>query len=490
LEENGISNKKVVVIIVALLATSAVSAAIPLGFSDFFSREVYLDGVLRVDGADYTGGMWFNTGGTYELMLAGFQPSGSVSVYLQNTVVASEIALNSTGGASTDITIPSVSTGNYFFRVIDNLSVEYNFKIHVLMVPYIVCSTDTGNVADAFTVTGVNFLDYVGDSVTIYFENSQAPPYYTLLWNGTITTSTWSVDLVVPQSWGGERHVEARTIDGTVTITYDVYTVLPKITVIPDVIDNTAGQIVQVIGTGFYTGMVSSGGYVEDYFFYIDNSMYFGDDEDWSTAINQTGYVLTEFVAAGFRPGLHAVHVIGDGEGTTPWTVVAEDTFVISTVGDPIVGYLESINAAVVSISDGMATLETAMGETTVSLAQLDAKIVALDGTVATLKTRVGTVETTLDDLDVSTTVTDDDIVRIETSIGTIEGKITDMEGTLATVETELGNVKIDVADAKTDLSSMESNVGESVWIVAVFALIVAIVSLVGVFFMQRKLKP
>jgi hypothetical protein len=244
----------VAAIIMALLVTSTVATIIPLGFSDSFSREVYLDGTLRVDGGNYAGLVTLNAGAEYELMLAGFPSDGSVSVYLNNTLVASGTALNSTGGVTTDITIPLLLTGDYFFRVIDNLSVEYAFKVNQLIVPYIVCTPDTGNVADAFTINGENFLDYVNSSVTIYFQNSADSPYYTLMWNNTITNSSWSVDLVVPQSCGGERNVDARTSNGAITITFDLYTVLPLIESCDsagdqkDVFD--LGETVFVVGSG------------------------------------------------------------------------------------------------------------------------------------------------------------------------------------------------------------------------------------------------
>jgi copper chaperone CopZ len=423
----------------------------------------------------------------------------------------------------------------------------YNFTVHVVMVPYIVCTPDTGYVGDSFSVTGVNFLDYVGTYVTIYFENSIASPYYKLMLNFTVPSSSWTTAaLTVPNSYGGPRYVEARITDGTTIIAYDIYTVLTMIDVVPDIIDNNC-SIIQVIGTGFWTGMYGEEeGYIEDWFFYIDNSMYFGDDEDWASGINATGYILTEFVAAGFRPGLHEVHVIPDSEGSLPWFVLAKDCFIVSTVGDPIVDYLASINATVTSISDGMVTLETSMGELTVSLAALDAKVVAIDSAVATISTNVGTIktsvssisskvtsidnnmasietslgtvrtsltsldatitaldedmatiqtvlgeiQTSLESLDASITSIEGDVATIQTSLGTIEGTITDIEGTLATVETDLGTVKLDVGSVKTDVDeSLPVTVDMTpVWIAVVLALIAAIGSIAGVFIIQRKI--
>jgi hypothetical protein len=183
-------------------------------------REVYVPSFnFRAQGGDYTGGPpIFNTSTTYEVMLNWFPYMGSADVYLDNTLLRSGVQLNATGGATTSITVPPLQTGNYLFRVIDNSGVEYNFMVSVFMWTYIYLTPASGHVGDSFTVTGVNFLPYIGQQVTIYFENSIAPPYYVLLQNFTVTSSIWNQQLVVPQSWGGDREVEVRNIDGTTVI--------------------------------------------------------------------------------------------------------------------------------------------------------------------------------------------------------------------------------------------------------------------------------
>ena len=427
---------------------------------DQYWREVYLEDeasplTFRGDTGDYSGIVTLNTGGTYDTDILYFPAYGTASIYLGEQLVASGMALNGTGGALIPITVPALTTGDYTFCVKDNNAVMYNFTVHVVMVPYIYCTPDSGYVGDSFAVTGVNFLDYIGQYVTIYFENSAAYPYYTLMLNFTVPSSTWTTAaLTVPQSWGGPRYVEARITDGTTIIAYDIYTVLSMIDVIPDVVNQSVCQVVQVVGTGFSIGGEGS---PEDYFFYIDNEMYFGDDEDWGWAINATGYILTEFAAAGFRPGLHVVHVIADYEGAMPWIVFAKDNFIVSTEGDLIKmnidGYLEYINVTVVSISDGMATLLTTMGE-------LDATIVALDGTIATLSTAVGEIQVDLTALDAKVTSIQGTVATISTKVGTIQttvsgldSKITSVSNGMATVQTSLGTIE-------TSLSSLDVVVG------------------------------
>jgi len=184
-------------------------------------REVYLPSSgFKAHEGDYSGGPpTLNTSTTYGLTLEWFPYMGSADVYLNETLLKSGISLNATGGANVSITVPPLQSGNYLFRVIDNSGVEYNFTVYVFMWTYIYLTPASGHVGDSFTVTGINFLPYIGQQTTLYFENSIAPPYYIMLLNFTVTSSIWQQTLVVPQSWGGDRKVEVRNIDGTTVIT-------------------------------------------------------------------------------------------------------------------------------------------------------------------------------------------------------------------------------------------------------------------------------
>jgi hypothetical protein len=148
-----------------------------------------------------------------------FPYMGSADVYLNDTLLKSGISLNATGGTRASISVPPLQSGNYLFRVIDNSGVEYNFTVYVFMWTYIYLTPASGQVGDSFIVIGINFLPYIGQQATLYFENSIASPYYTILLNFTVTSSVWQQTLVVPQSWGGNRKVEVRNIDGTTVIT-------------------------------------------------------------------------------------------------------------------------------------------------------------------------------------------------------------------------------------------------------------------------------
>jgi archaellum component FlaC len=342
--------------------------------------------------------------------------------------------------------------------------VNYNFTVNVEMVPYITCVPDMGYVGDQFQVTGTNFLDYVGQYITLYFENG-AFGSYTLLWNETITSSGWTTTpLTVPQSWGGPRRVEARIQNGTVLIAFDIYTVLAMIDVIPDCINNTVCQVVQVEGTGFHS---FEGEMDVDFFVYIDNELYFGEGEDWEAGINSTGYVLFEFAAAGFRPGLHVVSVIMDTEGNTPWTIYTKDNFCVTTVGDPIVEYLVSLNmtmadleATIISVNGTVATLDTTVGQLQVDLTAIGATVTSIEGDVATIQTTLGSIQTSLTSMNAKLTSIQNDVANIEIpGLGTIETKLDTLDAVIGSMYGDVVEISTTIGTFETTLDALDAEV-------------------------------
>jgi prefoldin subunit 5 len=269
-------------------------------------------------------------------------------------------------------------------------------------------------------------------------------------------------------SWGGARRVEARITDGTSTIAFDLYTVMTMINVIPDEINNTVCQTVMVEGTGFYYDTDD----VEGWLVFIDNEQYFGYWDFFHLGINSTGYVMFNFAAAGFRPGLHVVSVIPESYGALPMTIAAKDNFWVTYEGDLIKmnldAYLESINVTVTAIWDGMASLETAMGEVTVTLAELDATIMEVDGNIATLSTSIGTIQTTLTSLNSKVTSISNDIANIDTDLGpvmtkldSIDAVIGAMYGDVVTINTTIGTFETTLDALDATITSVESTVGD-----------------------------
>jgi len=427
----------------------------------------------------------------------------------------------------------------------------YNFTVHVVMVPYITVTPNSGYVGDSFTVTGVNFLDWVGEYVTIYFENDDDSPYYTLLSNETVATSTWTRALTVPHSFGGGSLVEARNIAGTVLIDDTTYTVLSMLIVDPSEFANDC-SMVSIIGTGLevwddYTEYRKTYSIaIDNQFFGATGSMYRGDGQ---VAATTTGDLMVEIIANGFRPGTHVVALYGDSRGSyvagdiDSYSPAAYTCFTVTTEGDPIVAYLEGMNATVMALDGTIATLDTTIGELQVDLAAVGATVTSISGDVATIKTDVGTIksslstlsasissvssgmatlqtsvgsvqtslasidavigsmygdlltidttigsfETSLDSIDATVSGLDSDVTAligdvasIDTVLGSVAGTVTSMEGTLATIETDLGTVKVDLASAKTDIAAVETDVNENLPVDMMPVWIAVILSLIA----------
>jgi hypothetical protein len=437
-------------------------------FTQYY-REVYLEPpTFRGDTGDYSLALTLETGGEYVIDMEYFPAFGTVSIYLGSALIAADVPLNQSGGFRSPWTVPALTTGNYVFSVIDNNDVAYNFTVAVLMVPYIYCTPDSGHVGDTFVVTGVNFLDYVDDYVTIYFENSVASPYFTMMLNFTVASSTWtSAVLTVPQAWGGECLVEARIVDGTTVIADDIYTVIPMLHVMDNdtcIINDCS--IVEVVGTGFYREVI--GETINDWFIYIDNSLYMGDSEDWGLGVNATGYVVTEFVAAGFRPGLHVISAILDVEGTggVDWQVGAKDCFFVCTEGDPIADMVTEMNMTITALDGTIATLSTTIGDMQVDLAEVHAVITSVSGDVATIKTDVGTMKTSLTSLSASISSVSSGMATLQTSIGSvqtslasIDAVIGSMYGDLLTIDTTIGSFETTLNSIDASVSGLDSDV-------------------------------
>ena len=449
------------------------------------ARVVYLPpDQLRNDGEDYTS-LVLKTGGYYNITLNWFPYNGSVDMYLNTTLVASSVALNDTGGVYYTIRIPNLRSGKYYFRVVDNYGVEYNFTVSVVMVPYIEVEPTSGCVGDSFNVKGYNFLEYVGQYVTIYFERKSGE--YALLANFTVPDASWSKPLTVPLAVGGDRSVEVRDIKGTTPIASTTFTVLPKVVVVPSTIKND-GSPFFVNGTGFGDG---------DYLTVnVDNQALLPGNI--YICCNEYGSFNITLVAAGFRPGLHAVTVYKyEEEGS--WKPPAYyATFTVTVEGDPIVEFLKSINATIVGIRDGMAVIRAGQEELKVSLSAISARIESISGDVATIKTDVGTIKTDVSALKPVVTEIKDGVATVSTAVGAIKGKVETIDGNVATIRTDVGTIKATVTDVKAvaeaalstakSAESVASSLMIPVWIAAAFAIIATIIAIASVVLIQRKI--
>jgi hypothetical protein len=443
------------------------------------ARVVYLPpDQLREHSGDYFGSLTLETGKYYNITLNWFPYKGSVDMYLNTTLVASSVALNDTGGVyNYTIRIPNLCTGKYFFRVVDNHGVEYNFTVKVVMVPYIEVEPTSGCVGDSFNVKGYNFLEYIGQYVTIYFEER-------LLANFTVPASNWSKSLTVPLAVGGSHFVQVRDKTGTNTLAYTTFKVLPKVVVVPSTIKND-GSLFFVNGTGFDAS--------DHLTVNVDNQALLPGGV--YVTCNDYGSFNITLVAAGFRPGLHVVTVYEYGVGTPPAYYA---TFTVTVEGDPIVEFLKSINATIVGIRDGMAVIRAGQEELKVSLSAIGARIESISGDVVTIKTDVGTIKTDVSALKPVVTEIKDGVATVSTAVGAIKGKVETIDGNVATIRTDVGTIKATVTDVKAvaeaalstakSAESVASSLMIPVWIAAAFAIIATIIAIASVVLIQRKI--
>jgi hypothetical protein len=376
------------------------------------AREVYLDNTLLEHGGDYSGNVILVTGSTHAVSVGWFPYEGFVNVYLGDRLLASNVQLNETGGAEVSITIPSdIPSGTYVFKVIDNNGVEYNFTVRVVMIPYIVVEPTEGYVGDTITVHGYNFLDHVGEYVTIYFETCGGN--YELLANLTVPSSEWSYDITVPVAPGRARTVEVRDSTGTSVIAYATFTILPKIDIVPSSVASNYTGLIKVLGLGFepYYG----------YWITVDNTFV-----GWSYC-GDCGNFTAILLGGGFRPGLHVVAVYDWDLGL----LLAYKHFIVTEEGDIIAGKLNALNAVITSIQ----------------------------GDVATIKTDVGTIKADVAAIKPVVTEIKDGVATINTALGDLKGVVITINGNVATIMTDVGTIKADVSTVKSGVEDVKSGI-------------------------------
>ncbi len=439
-------------------------------FTEYY-REVYVDNdawglsgnasSLALHGGNYSctqsQNITFSTGGQYNISLWWFPYNGQANIYLNSILVASGIALNESGAVGNyTITIPEMPSGSYTFRVIDNNNVEYNFTVCVVQVPTIDFTPDEGGCGDEVTLTFTNMADWIGEYVTVWFNNTATNS--TMLANLTVPSSSFNITVTVPHSAGGERYVFLGDINGT-PLTYGpsnktintTFLVTPKVWVDPASFSND-GLTFWVYGCGFNV--------TQSYFVNVDNQLMSGLVES-----NDSGDVACQLVKAGFRPGMHAVSFYSDDTlFTDNVTIYAYATFTVAATGDlvteDLMDYMNSsfssLNATVINIQDGIATVQTTLGLMQTSIENLNATVINIQDGIAT----------------------------VQTTLGQINGTVTSINGNVATVKTDVGTIK-------AEISSMEGFLPVDmtpVWIAVVLALIAAIASIYGIFVIRSKI--
>jgi hypothetical protein len=446
------------------------------------------------------------------LVVAGlwWNPTGPVT-FVTDGISWDSIKPNATGFFNITLKVPELSQGPHLVKVY-NAGVRYEFKVNIL--PTLILLPEEGTIGTVVQVKVYGFPENA--LIGVWWEGYS--------WLNVVNGTTGpdgkfnvTVTFMVPHDYGGDHPVDGcyEWSDGVVA--YAIFTVLPKLEVVPSDFKND-GSILKAVGTGFDP----SYGYSAK----IDNN-------EFSSVIysltggfyaNEIGDINIEFVAAGFRPGLHVFSLYPSWEGyeeiygefpPPTYSLAAYALFTVATEGDSVIDFLKSMNATLVEIRDGMGVIQTSQGELQVQLDDIDAKIVSLAGDVATISTTVGDLEVKLDDIDAKIVSLAGDVATINTAVGELEVKldaiglkVTSINGSIVTIETDLGTIQGYVKDVdngglatistalgtvKTDVSTIKGYFPVTVdmtpvWIALALSLIAALSASYAAIMISRKI--
>ncbi|MFZ8782844.1 MAG: phage tail protein [Desulfurococcaceae archaeon] len=447
------------------------------------AREVYLSGPgvqrnLYYHGEDYRDVVRLIIGRNYTVEVNWFTSSGTISVYLNETLLVTQL-LNETGGAEVDIEIPAdVTPGVYVFRVLNTGEVEYNFTVDVvLIIPMIEVVPSRGYVGDTVTVYGYNFDEYIDRTVTIVFARDIHLHVYYDIGNCTITAATWSCDIVIPTIPGGNYTVLVRDETTGEYISVEIYdylvnttfTVLPRLVVEPSVIPSSYDGFINITGTGFEATTL--------YWVTLDNQFLALVKSD------ENGTFRIQLVGGGFRPGLHVIAVYKTAvESGVVYvltdTVVAYAHFTVTEEGDIIAGKIDELKEVLVllinssreeiliRIDNNTVTILSELREIKTDLATLlellegiNATLIEIKGDIATISTNVGYIRVKVDFLERLINLSREAIIEeIRDGVAVIQLNIGNLR---VEIRAKLDAINATLIEIKGDIATISTNVGE-----------------------------
>jgi hypothetical protein len=142
---------------------------------------------------------------------------------------------------------------------------------------------------------------------------------------------------------------------------------------------------------------------------------------------------------------------------------------------------------------DGVAVQQVVFQDILEALESIDARIVGVRGDiasgVATISTGLTTIQTSLGNLNATVTSIDDGVATIETNLVTLKGTVADISDGVATIVTDLGTVKADVSQIADDSGTLKSR---SIWTLPILILVAigAIALIVGVAIVASRKRP
>jgi len=196
--------------------------------------------------------------------------------------------------------------------------------------------------------------------------------------------------------------------------------------------------------------------------------------------------LFTVAAEAGMQDVLDQLDILEATITSVVTTAKGEILALVNTKSGQIVTKLDLFDASIVSIAEGIVTINTSIGEVQTDISALDlgtmgVDITAIKGDVATIKTNIGTVTTNVASLDATVTTLSGDVATVSTTLGTLTGTVTSIEGDIATIETDVGTIQADVSDIKpADMTPA--------WIAVVLSLVAAIAAIFAVITIRQKI--
>jgi len=436
---------------------------------------------------------------------------------------AATATANSTGGYSTNFTVPAIPAGMYSIAVMDVETGDTN-GTNFTIEPKIVLTPEEASCNDEVKVKGYGFDSETTINLTLDGTELTPTPQ-----PETGPFGSFETELSVPSVPSGTYNV---TADDGVNQASASLTVTPKITMMPT--SGSPATLVLVNGTGFtpFVGLSiefdainvtmtptfpteADGSFIQLFLVPdVPDGTYTlkatDENETSATAPFQvpspvmtltpnttSGPAIVTATGSGFLPNqpiilyledIFSVNLIdlmtgsqrflADGYGSYEYsfvvpvgkpgvyTVVA---YSLAEDGGLVVG--EALASASLTVVEGdlLANIKDEIDTIVIpdldtikaNLTNIDAKMVSLNGTVATIETNLGIIEADLTDINGKLVSIDGTVATIETDIGAIETDLTDINAKLVSIDGTVATIETDVGTIQTDIGAIESDVGD-----------------------------
>ncbi|MFW6117439.1 MAG: hypothetical protein ACOC6G_02520 [Thermoproteota archaeon] len=439
---------------------------------------------------------------------AGFTPNTSFNVTMNGELMVNGQGTTTSNGnlpPSFKAIVPTLPVGTYTVTVTDSTGVTGTAMFTVTDTTTLTAEPASAPRTYQVTVEGSFFTGESGVPVDVDFSNS------TWKMNAFSTTTNatggFTGTFTVPDRALGEYTINATDANGLTAETTFIL-VEPTYNIEPRADAYTTGDKIS-----FY---INCSFPVDLYINISDPTGYTMLETDWTFWTQVGDWWVVPFSSqwdSAFTglpddapTGTYSWTAIDQGEDKA----VAGGTFTVEekVTSNEVLDRLDEMNATLTAINDGIATVETSVGDVEADLEDLDASISSVDDGVATIETTVGEIDVVLgdmagrvvdieecagqvaadlDDLGAEVTSISDGVATIETDVGTLTGTVEDIEGDVATIQTDLDTVQMDVSDVKSDTQAI-AGLSTPLWIVVALSLVAAIAAIAAVVSIYSKL--